>query len=178
MRIRLGNATNFSYFSTLIACLFPVGKPDTCMKRLLLICWLPLTLTACLKKDDGPAPDASTVIAGDYQLKRTASFINDQPGYDIILPQIAGGNIRTGTVQVIRKTESTVSISVIPQVNGTAGTPTTFSKMTVKAVSSGYELYLNNKKNGTADGSSLIFEVSDTTPGTMEINRYLVEAKR
>ena len=153
---------------------------DTRMKKLFLFLWLPLSLLAC-QKNDAPLPDAGTVIAGEYTLVRTASYYNGQPGYDITLPQVAGGNVRTGVVSVVRNTEALVTISVTQKVNGTAGTPTAFGKMAVKAVNGVYELYLKNKKNGTADGTYLSFEVSDTTQtasGIPEINRYTVEAKR
>lgn len=151
------------------------------MKKIVFTLWLPLTLLACSAKNNAPTPDAATVIAGEYDLKRTTSFYNNQPGYDITLPQVAGSNTRTGVVSVVRNSETTVTISVLQKINGTAGTSTGFGKMTVKAGGSGYELYWKNRKNGTADGSSLAFEVSDTTltgSGGMDINRYTIEAKR
>lgn len=151
------------------------------MKNLLFMVCLILASLACQTKNNVPTPDAGTAVAGEYTLVRTASYYNGQPGYDITLPQVAGNNIRTGVVSVVRNTEALVTISVIQKVNGKADTPNSFGKMTVKAVNGVYELYLKNKKNGTADGSYLAFEVSDTTltaSGSLDISRYTVEAKR
>ncbi len=119
-------------------------------------------------------------ISGNYDLKRIAQFVNDQPVSDIRLPQTAGSNTRTGTLVVTRINETTVDVNVIQLVNGTAGTPTAFGKMTVQSAGDGYELYQKNIKNGTASSSAITFEVSDTYQDVSGpiINRYLLEAKR
>ncbi|MBC8153918.1 MAG: hypothetical protein H7Z72_13495 [Bacteroidetes bacterium] len=153
------------------------------MKKALFALWLPLSLLACSTKNDVPRPDAATVISGEYQLNRTASFSNDQPGYDIILPQKVGNNTRTGTLMVTRNAASVVSVSLVQRINGTAGNTTTFGKMDVKAAGSGYALsrYDSDKQQtgtGTADGTAITIEFSDTYSPTMTTTRYVLEAKR
>ncbi len=70
------------------------------------------------------------------------------------------------------------------QLNKTPATSTTtFGKMDVKLTVTGYELSqfgINNQKtgSGTANGSDMTLELSDTYEPTKTTTRYIVEAKR
>lgn len=153
------------------------------MKKALCTLWITLSFLSCSTKNDTPQPDAAAVVSGEYQLSRTASFSNDQPGYDILLPQTVGNNTRTGTLVVTRNAAAVVSVSLVPRINGTAGTTTSFGKMDVTAVGSGYTLsrFDSDKQQtgtGRADGTAITIEFSDTYSPTMTTTRYVLEAKR
>lgn len=94
-----------------------------------------------------------------------------------------GNNTRTGTLVVTRNAASVVSVSLVQRINGAVGTTTTFGKMDVKAVGSGYELSRYDaarQKTGTgvADGTTITTEFSDTYAATMTTTRYVLEARR
>ena len=154
------------------------------MKNLLLILAVSgLMLTGCSKNNVVPAPDAGTVVAGNYPL----SFIElDSAGvalYQYVLPTSSGATTLSGLLtarrdsaaavfltQTIKITGQTDQTSVIGEIHLQAGTAT--------STGASYDMYLNNRKIGTTDGTSISIDATSTDATTNTAYRTVITAQK
>ncbi|MFD2936799.1 hypothetical protein [Spirosoma flavum] len=134
-----------------------------------------LAFAACSKSND-PAPDASTVVAGTYQLtylrEDSASVVDS-----INLPyKINGTTVASGTIIATRIASATLtdSISFTFLVNGT---PSDYplGRVTVQTNGTSYDLYDGADKIGTADGTNISI---DTDPQDTQTYRIVLKGKK
>ena len=144
-------------------------------KRYALLVLTALAFAACSKSND-PAPDASAVIAGTYQLtylrQDSASIVDS-----ISLPyKVNGTTVISGTLVATRIASATLtdSIAVTLLVNGISSS-SPLGRVTVQTNGTSYDLYDGANKIGTADGTSINI---DTDPQDNQIYRLVLKGKK
>ncbi|GAA4449661.1 hypothetical protein GCM10023189_09100 [Nibrella saemangeumensis] len=148
------------------------------MKRLLYLLFVPLSFTAC-KKDTEPEVDAATRLAGTYQLSYALLDDKTNPKLESPLPVTLGGvTVASGTLVVTRKNENAVDGNLVIKVQGSPDMNVTFQNVEVKKNAAMYDLYLGPTKIGSADGTNLDVDATQTNPQTNVATRLAFKAKK
>ena len=124
--------------------------------------------TACSKKNDVVALDAAA-ITGIYDVSRlTISGTGTDDG-EFNYPIKSGSTTRTARLDVSKLTATTVNVKLTISTTGTGDVSQDLGVAELR----GTDLYQGGGKAGTADGSTLAIDVTDTSKV-----RYVVLSKK
>ncbi|MCY7349480.1 MAG: hypothetical protein LH606_02270 [Cytophagaceae bacterium] len=113
-----------------------------------------LVMAACQKNDE-EVPDAGTRVAGTYQI---SSLTFDSSGVKEIigLPVIQGTQtVASATLAASRQADMMITLVYRLQVQGQSDAMQDFGEVNLRTAGSGYGLYSDGFKIGTADGTAL-----------------------
>ncbi|WP_420149937.1 hypothetical protein [Spirosoma sp.] len=149
------------------------------MKNLILILFVTVVFTAC-KKNDDPAPDAATAVAGTYALTLFGQDTGDGTGYEEYeLPVVSGGTtLLSGTMTASRDDANTITLAVSLKQAGQADDNQTLGQVTLQKSGSGYDMLDNSSKVGTIDGTNVLLDVSIPASGTLAAGRFVFKGKK
>lgn len=135
------------------------------MKKLIILFFVVLAFVGCSKKDD-PAPDAATAVSGTYKMSKLTSG-----GQTISLPITDPTTKKTysGIVTAVRKTATSVNITVTFQETGVADDSQELGDVELSKNGSSYDMMSSNVKVGTIDGKTFNLDVTDGTDRTVII---------
>ncbi|MBO0947265.1 hypothetical protein [Fibrella forsythiae] len=122
-----------------------------------------VTIAACGKKGtDTVAPDAASTVAGTYEVSSLRQTSSGGTSVTFTLPTSTtnAGVVTTlsGQLTTTKKTSTTVGIVFLLKATGQADSPTDLGTFEVK----GSDLYSGTTKTGTADGTNLNLDVTDS----------------
>ncbi|GAB3491652.1 hypothetical protein GCM10027341_04910 [Spirosoma knui] len=148
------------------------------MKKSILFVLTVLAFAAC-KKDNDPAPnDPATAVSGNYTI-RSFLYID---GADTInlptLPASSQGISVSGTLTAARSTSNFVNLLLTLKQTGATDSTLPIDSVEVRQTGNSYGLYLDDTSLGTADGSTINFNVAETDPQTNEPFIIRFEARK
>ncbi|WP_375448455.1 hypothetical protein [uncultured Fibrella sp.] len=127
-----------------------------------------VTIAACGKKGDDVTPDAASAVAGTYEVSSLKQTSAGGTSITYTLPTSAtSGSVVTtlsGQLATTRQTATTIGVVFLIKATGQADAPNDLGTFEVK----GSDLYNANTKVGTADGTALNLDVTDSK-GTRSI---------
>lgn len=137
------------------------------MKNAWLFLLTGLTIAACSKSND-PTPDAGNQVAGTYTLSYVESDSAGVVLYKYNLPYTAGATTLSGTLTARRDSASAVFLTQTVKVTGQTDQTSIVGEISLRTNGTGYDMYLNSRKIGTADGKNISIDdqFTDTQTGT------------
>lgn len=130
------------------------------LKTWLLLVVLLIGAAACRNKD-AVNPDAGARIAGTYAVSRLAITGTGTDNIDVTLPRTGTLNgttvTQSGQVVVTRSTENTATMNLVLKTTGQADSSEDLGTVEIR----GNELYQDNARLGTADGTNLNIDYSE-----------------
>ncbi len=146
------------------------------MKNLLVIFLLAL-LAACSTKNE-VTPDAGSVVAGVYPLSYIRSDSAGVTLYEYNLPASSGSNSLSGSLTARRDSASVVLLTQTIKLTGYADQTSILGSVNLRSNGSGYDMYVGTQKVGTADGTSISIDATQTDVTTGTIYRDILTAKK
>ena len=150
-------------------------------KYLILVALVGMLLAGCSKNNVVPAPDAGTVVAGSYPI----SFIEqDSAGvalYKYTLPVTSGTTTLKGLLTARRDSAAAVFLTRTIQITGQTDQTSVLGEIHLQAATgttTGYDMYLNSKKIGTTDGTTISIDATSTDPTTSIAYRTVITAQK
>ncbi|WP_138994247.1 hypothetical protein [Larkinella sp. C7] len=147
------------------------------MKTILIALTICLLAMACSKSND-PAPDAGTQVAGTYQMSHIRSDSAGVNLYDFVLPLTQGTTTLSGTLTARRDSAAAVFLTQTVQITGQSDQTSVIGEIHLKSSGSAYDVYLNNQKIGTADGTHLNLDDQFTDTQTNITYRTVITSQK
>ncbi len=137
-----------------------------------------LSLVACKSTDVTPV-DGGNQIAGIYPLTYVRGDSAGVKLYEYALPYVVGTNSITGTITARRDSAAVLFLTQLIRVTGYADQTAIIGTVRLKTISAGsYDLYQNNVKIGTADGTNLNLDEQQTDPATGTVYRTILTSRK
>ncbi|MEZ0609948.1 hypothetical protein ACAW74_15635 [Fibrella sp. WM1] len=152
------------------------------MKKLLLVFFALISFTACKKdKEITPKPTAlADKFVGTYKLN-SFRFIDTQSQINLDLPTLPltkDGQTISGTVALVKKTDTTVDMNFKLKSSDTEDFAFDIADLEVRQVGSEYGLFVDGLRVADVEGSVVIFNFSETDPTTKARYEMAYVAKR
>lgn len=147
------------------------------MKPILMLLLFGLVTAACTSKTTVvPGPDAGTIVAGAYPM----IFIEaDSAGsilYQYKLPYTVNTNTLSGVVTARRDSANAVFLTQTIRVTGQTDQTSVIGQISLRANGVMYDMYLSNRKIGTADGRTISIDDQQTDAQTGTKYRTILTA--
>ncbi|AKD57911.1 hypothetical protein [Spirosoma radiotolerans] len=151
------------------------------MKKLLLFLFVAVAFTAC-KKGSEVAPQPNTVLAdkfvGSYKLT-SFRYTDSQTDLDLpTLPTTSNGKMVSGTVTLTKISDTKVNMKLLLKTSGLDDYAQDFGDLDIKQEGSEYGLFSGTTRIADAEGSTVIFNYSETDQSTNETMAMAFVAKR
>lgn len=150
---------------------------DRRMKRIVFLLLLGLTIAACSKSND-PTPDAGSQVAGVYTLSYVESDSAGIVLYKYSLPYTVNSTTLAGTLTARRDSANAVFLTQTIKLTGQADQTSVIGEISLRANGNVYDLYLNSRKIGTADGKTISIDDQQTDATTGSKYRDILTAVR
>ncbi|KAB7731145.1 hypothetical protein F5984_10060 [Rudanella paleaurantiibacter] len=134
------------------------------MKHLIAFLLIAFAFTACKKETDiEPAPLADR-FAGTYKLS-SFRYVDDTQKLEFpTLPMTANGTTISGKVTLTKKSDKTLDMTFLLTATGMDDESVTFEGVEVRQVGSEYGLFAEGSRIADVDGSSIIFNYTESNP--------------
>ena len=153
------------------------------MNKLLLLLFAVLSFTACKKNaivDPQPTTSLADKFAGTYALSSFRYTDTDsQVNVDLpTLPMTNNGNTVSGTVSLVKKTDTTVDMRFLMKATGATDFKLDLPDLEVRKVGSEYGLFSDDTRIADVEGTIIIFNYSETDQQTKGKTEMAYIAKR
>ena len=151
------------------------------MKKLLLFLLLTVAFTAC-KRGTDVAPQPTTSLAdkfsGSYKLS-SFRYTDSQTNLDLpTLPTTSNGKSVSGTVTLTKVSDTKVNMKLVLKTTGFDDYIQDFGDLEIKQEGSEYGLFSGTSRIADAEGTTVIFNYSETDQTTNETTAMAFVAKR
>ena len=151
------------------------------MKTILMFLFIAVAFTACKKETDvTPKPTAALAdkFVGSYKLS-SFRYTDSQTNLDLpTLPLTNNGQTVSGTVKVTKLTDTTVKMYLLLKITGADDYSQDFDDLTIKQSGTEYGLFFGTARIADVEGTTVIFNYSETDPTTKETIAMAFVAKR
>lgn len=154
------------------------------MKTLLLLLFTVVSFTACKKNaatvDPQPATSLADKFVGTYTLSSFRYTDTDsQVNVDLpTLPMTTNGKTVSGTVNLMKKTDTTVDVKFLMKGTGVNDFKLDIPDLEVRKVGSAYGLFSDDTRIADVEGTVIIFSLVETDKQTKGRTEMVYIAKR
>ncbi|GAB2527374.1 hypothetical protein [Spirosoma aerophilum] len=132
--------------------------------RYALLAFVLLVFAACSKKTDVHPHDPVAQVAGTYKMTALRYDSANVSIYNLTLPMTGP---LTGKMVVRRDSATVISTTYTVKQPGSADIYDTFGQLTLKGITSPYDIYYGDNKIGSTDGKTFTIDYAYTDNGVL-----------